>query len=81
MQTLATFAGTETSEKNAAGPPGWFRRIMNPSIRRWKPKETWVVENKNIKTAVVMIVLFTLGCLRLYRETKRYDPNKTTFIP
>jgi hypothetical protein len=81
MHTLATFAGIETSEKNAAGPPGWSRRTMNPSIKRWKPKETWIVENKNMNMPVVIIALFTLGCLRLYQETKRYEPNKTTFIP
>lgn len=66
MQTLATFAGMETLEKNAAGPPGWSRRIMNPSIKRWKPRETWIVENKNMRIAVVIIILFTVGCLRLY---------------
>lgn len=65
MQTFATFAGIDTSEKKAAGPPGWFRSVMKPSMRRWKPKETCVVENKNIITAVPKIILFTFACLRL----------------
>jgi hypothetical protein len=81
IQTLATLAGIETSEKNAAGPPGWFLRMMNPSMRRWKPNETWVVENKNMKMAVVIIALPILRCFRLYREIKRYEKNKTMFIP
>jgi len=54
---------------------------MNPSMRRWKPNETWVVENKNMKMAVVIMTLPILRCLRLYREMKRYEQNKTIFIP
>jgi hypothetical protein len=64
MQTFATFAGIETSEKKAAGPPGWFRRYMKPNIKRWNPRDTCTVEKRNMIMAMDNVNLFS-GVFRL----------------
>lgn len=81
MMTFATLAGIETSEKKAAGPPGWFRRDTNPSMRRAKPNDTWIVEKQNIAIAAYRIALLTWGVFCLYLAMKRYAKNRRMFIP
>lgn len=71
----------ETSEKNAAGPPGSFRRTMKPSMSLENPNDTCAVENENMEIAIATRNLLTFGVLLLTVKMNKQDQNSTKFIP
>ena len=71
----------DTSEKNAAGPPGCSRREMKPSMSLWKPRDTWVVDMANIAIAMVTNNLLIFGVRRFMVRTNKHAQNSTKFIP
>lgn len=65
IMIFATFTGAEVSATNAAGPPGASRNSMNPWIKRTRPRETCMVEKRNMVIAETMMtrLIFRARCL------------------